>query len=72
MNIKLAKLYHLKLLNFINVKVIFIDADANKELLRKYKVKGVPAIIVFKDSIEEFRHVGLIDKKELLNNIKLG
>ena len=28
------------------------------------------AAIVFKDGNEEFRHVGMIDKKELINKIK--
>jgi thioredoxin len=54
-----------------DVKVVFIDADANKELVRKYKVRGVPVFIVFKDGNEESRHVGMIDKKELINKIKL-
>ena len=54
-----------------DVKIVFIDADANKELVRKYKVRGVPFFIVFKDGNEEFRHVGMIDKKELINKIKL-
>ncbi|MBT6809056.1 MAG: thioredoxin fold domain-containing protein [Flavobacteriales bacterium] len=54
-----------------DVKIVFIDADTNKELVRKYKVRGVPVFIVFKDGNEEFRHVGIIDKKELINKIKL-
>ena len=54
-----------------DVKIVFIDADANKELVRKFKVRGVPVFIVFKDGNEEFRHVGMIDKKELINKIKL-
>ena len=52
------------------LKVVFIDADANKELVRKYRVRGVPVFIVFKNGNEEFRHVGMIDKKELMNKIK--
>ena len=53
------------------LKGVFIDVDANKEVVRKYKLRGVPVFIVFKDGNEEFRHVGMIDKKELLNKIKL-
>ena len=54
-----------------DVKVVFIDADANKELVRKFKLRGVPVFIIFKDGNEKFRHVGMIEKKELLNKIKL-
>jgi len=53
-----------------DVKVVFVDADMNKELVKKYKIRGVPVFIIFKDGKEEFRHVGLIDKIELINKIK--
>jgi thioredoxin len=53
-----------------DVKVVFIDADVNKELVKKYKIRGVPVFIVFKGGKEEFRHVGMIEKFELLNKIK--
>ena len=53
-----------------DVKVVFVDADINKELVKKYKIRGVPVFIVFKDGKEAFRHVGLIEKLELINKIK--
>ena len=53
-----------------NVKVVFVDADINKDLLKHYTVKGVPVFIVYKNGVENFRHVGMIDKLELLNKIK--
>ena len=53
-----------------NIKVVFIDADINQDLLKHYTVKGVPVFIVFKNGVENFRHVGMIDKLELLNKIK--
>ena len=53
-----------------DVKVVFIDADVNKELVKKYKIRGLPVFIVFKGGKEEFRHVGMIEKFELLNKIK--
>ena len=52
-----------------NVKVLFIDADANKELVKKYQIKGVPVFIVFKNSEESFRKVGLCNKEELTNQL---
>ncbi len=52
-----------------NVKVLFIDADANKELVAKYKIQGVPVFIVFKNSEETYRKVGVVSKEELLANL---
>ena len=52
-----------------NVKILFIDADANKELVKKYQIKGVPVFIVFKNGEESFRKVGLCNKDELTNQL---
>ena len=53
-----------------HLKVVFIDADINKDLVKKYKVRGVPVFIVYRDGVEVFRHVGMIDKLEIVNKIK--
>ena len=52
-----------------NIKVLFIDADANTELVQRYDVKGVPVFIVFNNADEQFRKVGVISKEELLKKI---
>ncbi|MDG1718211.1 MAG: thioredoxin domain-containing protein [Flavobacteriales bacterium] len=52
-----------------NVKVLFIDADVNKELVKKYQVKGVPVFIVFKNGEEYFRKTGICNKQELTNQL---
>jgi thioredoxin 1 len=52
-----------------NVKVLFIDADVNNELIRKHEIKGVPVFIIFKNTKEVFRHVGIISKDELLKQL---
>ena len=51
------------------VKVLFIDADANKELVKKYQIKGVPVFIVFKNGEESFRKAGICNKQELTNQL---
>lgn len=53
-----------------NTKVIFIDADVNEELIRKYEVRGVPVFIIFKNAKEIFRHAGVISKEKLLKQLK--
>ena len=41
-----------------------------KGLQIQFKVSGVPVFIIFRDGNEKLRHVGMIDKKELMNKIK--
>ena len=52
-----------------NIKVLFIDADANKGLVNKYSINGVPVFIIFKKGEESFRKIGLCDKEELTNQL---
>ena len=52
-----------------NVKVLFIDADANKGLVHKYSINGVPVFIIFTNGEESFRKTGLITKEELTNQL---
>ena len=52
-----------------NVKVLFIDADANKGLVNKYSINGVPVFIIFKNGEESFRKIGLSTREELINQL---
>jgi thioredoxin 1 len=52
-----------------NVKVLFIDPDVNSKLVERYKIKGIPVFIVFKNTKESFRYVGVIEKDELLKQL---
>ena len=52
-----------------DLKIILVDADANKELTKSYNINGVPVLIILKNSEEIFRHTGIISKEELLNKL---
>jgi rhodanese-related sulfurtransferase len=52
-----------------NVKVLVIDVDVNKKLIEKWQIEGVPVFIIFKNTIDVFRHVGIISKQELLEQL---
>jgi rhodanese-related sulfurtransferase len=52
-----------------NIKVVFIDADVNKELLSTYNVNGLPTLIFFSDKKLVYSHVGMISKQELEKEI---
>ena len=52
-----------------DVKFLYIDADVNTELVKKYRVKGVPVFMIFKNSKKVFSHIGIIAKKDLLQKL---
>ena len=52
-----------------SIKVIYIDVDLHQNLIDKYKIKGVPVFMVFKNGIEIFKHVGVISKEKLLKQL---
>ena len=52
-----------------SIKVIYIDVDLHQNLIDKYKIKGVPVFMVFKNGIEVFKHVGVISKEKLLKQL---
>ena len=52
-----------------NVKVLFIDTDINKELVSKHKIEGIPVFIVFRNGEEVFKHIGIVSKEKLLEQL---
>jgi thioredoxin 1 len=50
-----------------SVKIIKIDVDKNQQLSARYKVMGVPTLILFKDGVQVWRQSGVMQKKELLS-----
>lgn len=53
-----------------SVKIIKIDVDKNQSLAARYKVMGVPTLILFKDGIQTWRQSGVVPKHELLALLK--
>ena len=52
------------------VKIAKVDADANRELLTRYSVSGLPSLLVFKDGEPVERMVGLVPKSTIISNIE--
>ena len=48
-----------------DMTVAKVDIDLNKELAKKYNVRSIPTIIVFKDGSEVKRVTGNVSLKEL-------
>lgn len=47
------------------LKFVEIDVDEEPSLVRKYKVRGMPTLIIFRNREPLWRHSGLIQKADL-------
>lgn len=54
-------------------KVVIEDIDVDEVdpvVLTNYKIKNIPVLIITKDNVEVWRHVGSISKVDLENKLK--
>lgn len=54
-------------------KVVIEDIDVNEVdpvVLTNYKIRNIPVLIITKDNVEVWRHVGSISKIDLENKLK--
>ena len=47
------------------VKIGKVNVDENPELAGKFKIRGIPTVVVLKDGTEQERVVGLLPKKKV-------
>lgn len=52
------------------ISIIKINVDTNQNLAEKYQVRGVPTLILFKESKQLWRKSGVVQKNELISLIK--
>jgi len=52
------------------VRIVKIDVDKNEKLARRYQVKGIPTMLLFKGGKQLWRQSGLLQKPELVEIIK--
>ena len=52
-----------------DIKVVFIDADINKELIKNYSVNGIPTLILLKNTKVVYTFLGLTSKQEILKKV---
>ncbi len=48
-------------------RIVKIDVDKNQALSARYKVMGVPTLILFKDGAQIWRQSGVMQKQELVS-----
>ncbi|CAM9605679.1 unnamed protein product [Discosporangium mesarthrocarpum] len=52
------------------VKIFKIDSDAHTSLSSRYKVRGLPTLILFKDGMEVNRLEGFLPAPQLMEQIR--
>jgi len=52
------------------VKIIKINVDKNQPLANKYKVRGVPTMLLFKKGKQLWRQSGVLQKNDIIQIIK--
>lgn len=51
-------------------KVTIEDIDVDPVVFTNYKIRNIPVLIITKDNVEVWRHVGSISKVDLENKLK--
>ena len=47
-----------------------VNVDHNQDLAKKYKVRNIPTLVIFKNGVEVGRIVGVKTKKAILNEVR--
>lgn len=51
------------------VKVIKVDVDKNQQASAKYKVQGIPTLILFQNGEIKWRQSGVVDPNTIMSHI---
>lgn len=51
-------------------RILKIDVDKNPEIAQKYRIVGVPTLMIFKNSEPVFRQSGVMQAQQILDVLK--
>src|SRR5690606_13097692 len=52
------------------LSIIKIDVDKNQSIAAKFRVQGVPTLILYRDGQQVWRQSGMLTKKELIKVVQ--
>lgn len=52
------------------LRILKIDVDKNQAVAAKYKVRGVPTFVLFKEGEIQFRFSGAVSKKDFADKLQ--
>lgn len=52
------------------VKIVKIDVDKNQRIATKYKVRGIPTMLLFKKRKQVWRQSGVFQKNDIVKVVK--
>lgn len=51
------------------ITIIKVDVDKNEEIAAKYRIKGVPTMMLFQNGTQLWRQSGVLSKEEIIEVI---
>ena len=51
-------------------RIYKVDVDESENLARKFGIMSIPSLFVFVDGVEKEHHVGLLEKKKVIDLLK--
>jgi len=51
------------------ITILKVDVDKNQEIAAKYRIKGVPTMMLFQNGVQLWRQSGVLSKEEIIEVI---
>lgn len=51
------------------ITIIKVDVDKNEKLASKYRIKGIPTMMLFQNGVQLWRQSGVLSKEEIIEVI---
>jgi thioredoxin 1 len=53
-----------------DIEVVKINVDENQELARKYQIRSIPTLVVFKEGVPIWRNSGVLNEDMINHSLK--